>query len=275
MNKHTYISNLLLTILILGSCSIFEGPEDISNPMDPSDPDFVPPAVTFIQAPDEGETVDTCLVVFEWEGNQSIMNYSYRIDDQEWSEWSNKYTVEYPLLDEGSHSFDISSRYFNGVESDDPQVISFSVDDLTGPALTLNPRGSSGRQNYTTEIEISVVGVSDLALVKAVLIFNPDELSVAAVNVYDEESFLAINGGTVISFNSYDNVEGTITIEVGVATGDPVSISGSGAIAKIGFIPKIAPRYTGISFDISSEFRNPDNTTIQIDDFGNGGVYVQ
>ncbi len=275
MNKHAYISILIFTMFILGSCSIFEGPEEISNPMDPSDPNYVSPTVTFIQAPNDGETVDTCFVSFEWEGNKPSMNYSYRIDNDSWGDWSSDHTVEYPLLDEGSHSFEVKSRYFNGVESDDSQVISFAVDDLTGPALTLNPRGSSGRQNYTTEIEISVVDVSDLALIKAVLIFNPDELSVAAINVYEDGSFLAVNGGTVISFNSYDNVEGTITIEVGVAKGDPVSVSGSGAIVKIWFIPKIAPRYTEISFDISSELRNPDNITIQINDFGNGGVYVQ
>ena len=85
---------------------------------------------------------------------------------------------------------------------------------------------------------------------------------------------LAENGGTVISFYSIDNIEGTITIEVGVATGNPTNVSGTGKIAKIGFIPTTT-QSSELNFELSSEFRKPDNTTIQINDFGNGGVYVQ
>jgi len=275
MNKHTlFIIWAINTILIFGSCSIFDGPEDISNPMDPNDPDFVPPTVTFIQAPNEGETVDTCFVVFEWEGNQSSMNYSYRVDNQEWSEWSSEHSIEYPLMDEGDHQFEVKSKYFNGVESDDPQIINFTVDDLTGPALTLLPRYSVGQLNEVVEIEIVAHEVTNLALVKAILSYDPNFLTVNSVTVYESESLLASNGGTVIPFYSVDSNQGIITIEVGVATGSPNSVSGTGGIAKVGFTPTTS-QLTSISFELSSEFRNSDNTTIQINDFGNGSIYVQ
>jgi len=274
MNKYKLISILLFSILVLGSCSIIEGPEDISNPMDPNDPDFVPPTVTFIQAPSEGGTVDTCFVSFEWEGNKPSMNYSYRIDDENWSDWSSDNTIEYSLLDEGNHSFEVKSRYFNGVESDDPQVISFTVDDLIGPALTLLPRYSVGQQNEVFEVEIVAHEVIDLALVKAILNYDPNRLTVSNVTVYESESLLAINGGTVIPFYTVDSIQGLITIEVGVATGSPHSVSGTGGIARIGFIP-ITTQSSTLSFKLSSELRNSDNATIQINDFGNGGVYVQ
>lgn len=275
MNKFFTISFFsLVAIFIIGSCSILDGPEEISNPMDPNDPNFVPPTVIFSQAPSDGSTVDTCFVAFEWEGNKPSMNYSYRIDDQEWSDWSNERIVEYTLLDEGGHRFEIKSMYFNGVESDDPLSIDFSVDDLTSPALTLFPRYSVGQINEVIEIEIVAHEVTDLALVKAILNYNPDQLAVNSIIVYESESLLAVNGGAVIPFYSVDNEMGTITIEVGVATGNPTGVSGSGKIAKIGFIP-ITTQPSDLNFGLSSEFRNPDNTTIQINDFGNGGVYVQ
>jgi len=275
MNKYILISNLsLVTVLALGACSILEGPEDISNPLDPTDPNFETPSVTFIQAPTEGETVDTCYVLLDWDGNQSSMNYSYRMDDQSWSEWTSDHLLEYPLLDEGSHVFEVKSRYFNGVESDDPQTITFTIDDLDGPALTLSPRYSVGSIHESVEIEIMAHDVTDLAMIKAVLNFNPAQLVVTSVSVYENESILADNGGTVIPFYLIDNEQGQITIEVAVATGNPSSVSGTGGIALIDF-SSTSSLSSDLDFEISSEFRDADNTTIQISDFGNGGVYVQ
>jgi len=275
MNKYTYQAiHLLVVCLLMGTCSIFEGPEEISNPFDPSDPDYIPPVVTFTQAPSEGETVDTCYVEFDWEGNQPSMNNSYRIDEKVWSEWSSDHSVVYSLLDEGEQSFEIKSRYFNGAESDDPQAISFTVDDLVGPALTLAPRYSVGQLNEVVAVEILALDVSELAMIKVVLNYNPARLTANSVNVFESESLLAVNGGTVIPFHSINSIVGTITIEVAVATGNPPSVSGSGGIARISFTPTSA-QICDISFEISSEFRDADNTTIQISDFGNGGVYVQ
>jgi hypothetical protein len=275
MNKYISTYHLLLfVIMIFGSCSILEGPEDISNPFDPSDPNFEPPNVTFLQAPSEGETVDTCLVTLDWVGNESNMNYSYRMDDQDWSEWGSDHTIEYPLLDEGSHNFEIKSRYFNGVERVDPQIVSFEIDDLTGPALACFPRYSLVAQDESVGVEIIVYDVTDVAMIRVVLNYNPTLLTANSVHVYESESFLATNGGAVIPFYSIDPALGLITIEVAVATGNPTSVSGTGAIANIDFMPT-STQSGELSFELSSEFRDADNTTTQIKDFGNGGVYVE
>ncbi len=263
-------------ILIFGlsGCSLLEAPEDVSNPMDPSDPDFEPPAVTFIQAPEDGQIVDTCFVQFEWEGNQPSMNFSYRIDDKNWSEWSTDHLIEYPLLDEGSHTFEIKSRYYNSVESDYPQTVSFTVDDIQGPALWIYPRLIEVSIGEQFSVEVMVEDVTDLAVAKIVIEFDEDLLDATGMQIYDtEDAFLRSNGGTIIFFHDYDYENGIITIETGVATGSPPSVSGSGAIVKIFFIG----RYTGqgqITINNASEFRRPDNTSIPINDIGNGGVYV-
>ncbi len=272
--KSPIIFNFTFFILIFGlsGCSLLEAPEDVSNPMDPSDPDFEPPAVTFIQAPEDGQIVDTCFVQFEWEGNQPSMNFSYRIDEKDWSEWSTDHLIEYPLLDEGDHTFEIKSRYYNSVESDEPQVVSFTVDDIQGPALWIYPRLTEVFVGEQFSVEIIVEDVTDLAMTKIVIEFDEQLLDATGGQIYDtEDAFLRSNGGTIIFFHDYDHENGIITIETGVATGDPAGVSGTGAIVKIIFVARQMGS-TSIQFGVSTELRSPDNTSIIIQELSTGYV---
>lgn len=271
----TPILQLLVLILFLSSCSILEGPKEISNPMDPNDPDFVTPTVTFLQAPVEGEIVDTSFVTFEWEGNQPSMNFSYKMDNNDWTEWSTEKSVEFNYMDEGSHSFEIKSRYFNGVESDMPQRILFSVDDVQGPALMFFPRKSTVTNGETFSVEIVAEEVENLAGAKVVVLFNASYLQVQGITVYeDERSILKTNGGTVIPFYEFDNSVGSLKIESGVATGDPPGVDGTGAIASVMF-QTIMSGTTEITFDLSSEMRTPNNESILLSEMVEGVVIIE
>jgi len=264
-------------ILIFGlsGCSLLEAPEDVSNPMDPNDPDFEPPAVTFFQSPEDGQIVDTCFVVFEWEGNQPSMIFSYRIDEKDWSEWSSDHLVEYPLLDEGNHTFEIKSRYYNNVESEEPQVVSFTVDDIQGPALWIYPRLTEVVVGEQFSVEVMVEEVTDLAVAKIVIEFDEHYLQAQSIQIYDNENaFLLSNGGTIIPFSEYDNTNGAITVDVGVATGDPASVAGTGTIGKIVFISTHSGNAT-IQFDASTELRSPDNSSIIIQELSPGYVNME
>ncbi|MCH8012059.1 MAG: hypothetical protein IIA61_08960 [Candidatus Marinimicrobia bacterium] len=269
------ILQLFVLILFLSSCSILEGPEEISNPMDPNDPDFAPPTVTFLQAPVEGEIVDTSYVTFEWEGNQPSMNFSYKMDNNDWTEWSTEKSVEFNYLDESSHSFEIKSRYFNGVESDMPQRILFSVDDVQGPALIFFPRLSIVTSGLMFSVEIMAEDVANLAGAKVVVNFNPSYLQVQEIIVYaDDRSIFKTNGGTVIPFYEYNNSEGSLKIESGVATGDPPGVDGTGAIAFVMF-QTTSRGTTEIVFNTSSEMRTPDNESILLSEIVEGVVIIE
>ncbi len=273
MIKSQFILNLVL-ILLLISCSIFEGPEDISNPMDPNDPDYIAPFVTFIQAPANGQIIDTCYVRIEWEGNKPSMNYSFRIDSSNWSEWTNINIAEYPLLDDGNHCFEIKSRYYNGVEGDISDSINFIINDLEGTVLTLSPRKITGLISQAVSFNIATHDVSELAMIKAELYYNPNAIRINAVTISENNSFLLSNGGTIISFCSIDASNGVITIEAGVATGTIPYVSGSGNIATIEIVP-LMNQISDIEFTLQSELRTPNNLVIPINDFGNGSVYVE
>ncbi|MCF7823507.1 MAG: hypothetical protein K9N35_04985 [Candidatus Marinimicrobia bacterium] len=273
-SRRTSVIGYWIALLVISSCSILEGPEAISNPLDPSDPDFESPSVTFSVAPADGETVDTCYVSFEWDGNESSMSYSYRLDDGDWSEWSSVNGSVYPLLDEGDHIFEIKSRYSNGAEIEEPQAVHFTVDDLQPSSMALFPRYIAYDGIGDATVEIVVHEVTDVAIVVAVLKYDPAQLDIRSVDVYEDQSFLAKNGGTVIPFYSIDEVGGEVRIEVAVATGNPLSVSGSGAIARIDMLPKsVTPPV--IQFDSDSEFRNADNTVFDFSEFGDGGVYAE
>ncbi len=263
--KYPTIFSISFFILIgFIGCSLLEAPEDVSNPMDPNDPDFVFPYVNFLDTPTDGGIVDTCFVRFEWDGNHVDMNYSYRMDEGTWSGWFSGKSVEYPFLDEGDHLFEIKSRYYNGVESEESQVLSFQVDDVEGPALMFYPRTVEVASDSIFFLEILIEGVTDLTGVKAIINFDCTILDIQNIQIFDDErSFLLKNGGTLISFCEYNNSDGTIKIESGVATGNPPFVEGSGLIARI-TLSSIRTGVTILQYNILSELRDSNNTTIEI-----------
>jgi len=137
--RHFRLALLTLALLSGISCDILEVPEELSNPMDPTDPRFEPPSVQFTEAPDLGETVDTSHVLLAWTGNQRGMSFTYRKDNDDWSEWTDDTSTTYPYLDEGAHTFQIKSRYSNGVASQGAQSLFFEIDDIQGPAMRFFP----------------------------------------------------------------------------------------------------------------------------------------
>jgi hypothetical protein len=262
-------------VLIISACSILEGPGEISNPMDPNDPDFVPPQVTFSLAPAAGETVDTSFVKFTWEGNFPGMVFSFRMDTAAWSDWSADQSIEYPLLDEGDHNFQIRSRYPNGVESEIPQEIGFTVDDIHGPALWFSPRLTEVTVGEQFRVEVMAEEVTDLAMLTISLRFDPNIMQVQEITVYeDNTAFLKSNGGTIIAFQEFDNANGTVNIDVGVATGSPTSVNGTGVIAGIDFIA-FSEGNTEIRYEGNTEMRNQDNQEIPVQERVTGVVRVE
>ncbi len=258
------LAGQLVLLLLACTCGILDVPNIPSNPMDPSDPSFETPKVSFSIAPNEGATVDTCYVLLAWSGNHPGMSFSYQMDSESWSDWVGDTSVVYTYLDEGSHTFLIRSRYYNGVESQAPISLSFTVDDIHGPALRFYPRYKIVSSGSSFSLEVFLEEVVNVAGVKAVITFDPVYLLVDQIDIYEDvKSLLKQNSGTVIPFYSYDNADGSATIEAGAATGDPPGVSGTGPIAKITFIANRSASIE-IVFTPVTELRTPENTHIPI-----------
>lgn len=274
-NCFKLVVQLAVVLLLASTCGILDVPDLPSNPMDPSDPSFQPPTVTFAIAPGEGSTVDTCYALMAWVGNQPGMSFSYQMDSEGWSDWAGDTSTIYPYLDEGTHTFQIKSRYYNGVESQGAESLSFEIDDIHGPALRLVPRRIVVPNGFSFSLEVYLEEVENVAGLKAVLFFDPVCFHVDRIDVYnDSRSLLMRTGGTVIPFYGYDNTSGSMTIEVGTAIGEPLGVSGTGPVAIISFVSRQVVN-TKIEFMPTCVLRNPTNEEIPISELSSAIVEVQ
>lgn len=263
-HRFKLVVQLVAVLLVTSTCGILDVPDIPSNPMDPSDPIFQPPSVIFPTGPIEGETIDTCYVLLAWSGNQPEMSFSYQMDSEGWSDWAGDTSTIYPYLDEGTHTFQIKSRYYNGVESQGAESLSFEIDDIQGPALRFYPRYKIVSFSSSFSLDVFLDEVVNIAGVKAAIAFDPAYLRVDRIDVYEDgRSLLKQNDGTVIPFYSYNNTSGSILIEVGTATGSPAGVSGSGAIASLTFTT-LQAFSTEVTFVDGSEFRDPENVKIDL-----------
>jgi len=152
----------------------------------------------------------------------------------------------------------------SGGEEDSAAMVTYTIDDIHGPALRLYPRYQEVANGSTFTLEVILEEVENVFAVLVALAFDTAKLQVTQIGVYEDgTSLLKQNGGVVIPFSAYDNGSGTAKIEVAIATGVPPGVSGTGPIALVTFRAMQA----GQAFIIihqTSALRDPENVNITI-----------
>ena len=255
------------------SCDILTSPPppDRENPVDPSNPNFQPPLASISAGPSDNSTVLDSTVTVRWQGNlgDSVIRFSYQLDGSAWSSADTAKQVTLTYLDEGVHVFNVRAQYVTGAQQATPSTRTFTVDAINGPALRLFPRKAAlvavSSQTLETQIyaeEISGTGFAGAKIVLSydVTVFQTDS---SAIQVYgDPASFLAKNGGSLISFKDVDKVNGVVTLSLAVAGGNPENVTGTGLVARITFQKLTSqPRVTRINISAASNLRTSDNQT--------------
>ena len=254
----------LLTLMAMIACETLPEEPEFDNPIIPDDPTYEPPQTTIISGPAEGAVVDTHSVTFIWAGNQVDMEFTYCLDGGDWSAWSVDTSVTYTYQDEGDYLFEVMGRYLSGIEEETAVSRYYTIDDIHGPALWLQPRYQEVDQGGTFAIEVMLEEVENIFAVKAVLEYDTAKLQVSQIEVYeDSRSLLKSNGGTVIPFSSFDNSAGNVTIEVATATGSPPGVSGTGSVGRI-TLSAIQTGQGMIAFSGASELRDPENSIVEL-----------
>ena len=250
--KHVYT---LFIVLFFLTCAEEFVPD---NPIDPDNPDYIPPIVSIVSGPAEGETLSTESVVFIFSGNEESMLFRTRLDSNYWSGWISNLSVTIDYIDEGDHTFYLQGEYTTG-DTSEIISISFSVDAVSGPALLFFPRRHKAATGQTVTYQVLAEEVYNLAGAEFVLDYNPSKLVVEAVR----EGTLFSSVGTPIFFYEIDPGVGKLTITAAAWAGDELGFTGTGVIAEIDAV--LAQNgNTTIDFDGDEIFRNPDNTTINI-----------
>lgn len=279
----------LLWLCSYTACSKKPPSPDLSIPWDPDDPSFVPPKVEIITAP--SSMVNDPEVIFGWKGGKDVKEFSYKLDDKHWSDWSSE-TSDTFYLDEGEHTFSVKGKYPvrgteypTGVEGA-PVTTAFTVDAVKGPAIMIWPRQQRVAPGQEFQVQGWVEEVEDLMLVHSVLGFDPsklefvsakdgdiswagnevvdDDATVRGVIVEDGDISWAGNGGKVLSV--YLSGDSFIDISIGVVEGNPEGLNGSGPIITFVFRAKAVGR-ASLTFEKESvAFRNSKGDTIAVEE---------
>ena len=269
-----YFYQLLMTFLLFGCTKGLDEPTQ-DNPLDPGNPEYIPPFTTILSGPEEGDTLATPNVTFRWRGSLQNSDYSYRLNDTDWSEWSIDSSVSFRLLDELTQLFEVRTRYGSGETEDPPTSVIFTVNAVKGPAYMLQPRLILVKENEEFSLELMAEEVTDFAIAEVFLDWDPAIVKLLGISIYtDSTAFLKSNGGTIISFVDVDTVTGSAVINVGVAAGDPDHVEGTGALFQIN-MRTVRAGDTEVKVQESSSMRNGNNAEITINGVVNGMVEVR
>ena len=254
----------IVFILLFWSCEEIVVQQD--NLLDPGNPEYDPPVITFVSGPGGGETISTSEATFSWEGNDLVSEYRTKINNDPWGDWADHTSITLQYLDEGGYTFSIQGRY---TTEDTSAVISnnFSVDAVQGPALMFYPRANFSSVGSNVTFQVLAEEVTSLTAAQFNVTFDPSKLEIVSVT---QGSLLQINGESIFS-TEFDNQAGSLSVITAALGGDLPSVDGTGVLLELVLEVK-ATGTSNLEFDGTELLRDPDNNNISISETVNGVV---
>jgi hypothetical protein len=248
---------LFIAILFI-SCGADEF--DPNNPIDPDNPDYIPPVVSIVSGVVLDQVVTTSSISVNYSGNESSMLFRSKLDSNDWSGWVSSTNVTIDHLDEGDHEFLLQGKYTTG-DTSEVIWVPFAVDAVQGPSLLFFPRKSIQSVGDLVTLKVFAEEVFELAGTGFTLEYNPARIRIDAVRSGD----IFIGSGTPIFLNQVDEVNGTIDISTAIWDGSGSTFSGTGIVMEIDVV-LLSGGDAQIEFDGTEVFRNKNNTEIIINE---------
>lgn len=227
---------------------------DITNPLDPEDPDYEPPTTTITNAPTD--TITTTTTVISWHGNHAQSEFTYRLDNIPFSSWSTDTSIALDYLDEGDHLFEVKSRHPTGQEEKVALQVHFHVNAVPSQSIVLFPFYKKVSPGDTLTIELHAEDVSGLTVLDCR--FEYDTTAIKPVNATGGP-FLAKDGGDLIFINEFDP---QWHINMGVAQGPTAGVDGSGILATLRF--RVHTNHTTTIGLLEVDARGPNDEKVSI-----------
>ena len=259
-----------LPAIFLLSCAEDFAPD---NPLDPENPEYIPPFVTITDGPQDGSTVSSSSVDFEWDGNEPAMIFRYRKNDESWSDWVSSKSKTFNYLDEGGYTVSVQGQYTTG---DTSEVVSssFTVDAVSGSAIRFYRLYTEASLGDQITLDIYAEEVVNLAGAEIVVEFDAESVYYQSVSPGD---FFYLNGGEMLLFDTLtvDAGTGTLRLDAAVLGGEPEYVSGTGVMASLVFQAN-GTGETEISFNAgATTLRKANNDVIEIEDLVGGLVMIE
>lgn len=243
-----------LSLLLCLSCG--SSPDELmfDNPLDPEGDDFIPPLTTLLTFPPDTLTITTAQL--SWTGSHEDLEFAYRTNDDNFSEWTNDTSVTLEYLDEGDYLFQVKSRYPTGIEEEAPTAVDFVVNAVPPQSFLLYPYHISASQGETFSVQLHAHEITGLT----VLDFRLEYDSTAITPIVSALGpFLSKDGGSLILIEEFDPYW---HINIGVAQGPDEGVSGNGSILTFRF-ELVSAADNSISVEIESA-RDPTDTGVEI-----------
>jgi len=267
---------IFLLLIFVSGCD--ETPLELNNDLDPSNPDHIPPNIESIYTTPGmvNGIINANSVTIQYEGNIEDLEFQYQLDGTEWSDWSSEPRVTLNFLDEGSHIFLVQCRYLSGEIEVNPDTLQFEIDAIDGPSIRIFPLLTEISNGEEFNIEIWAEEVVNVAAMEIVLRYDMQMLEITQENIAIGDYF-SQNGGSIIDFISIEEQGdyGEITINIGVYSGEPGSVSGSGPVISISPTAIMNGTTDLELLDGDIILREPNNEDIEIEDAVNGKVVIE
>lgn len=263
----------LITIAsIFFACSPNDDLVPPTNPFDPDNPDYELPHASITGTISYGEVIDTTSVTLFWNGNATAYEYSYRLNENDWSDWTIDTFVTFHYLDEGGYQFDIKARTNQTVPVEGtPRAFHFAVDAVKGPAMMVCPRYKEVSVGEEFEIEILAEEVENVMGAEIELTFDPSIIQVKDV-IYG--AFMFDGGELSITFKEIDNENGKAGVVIVRISNSNPTVSGTGTLAILE-ITGLSVGTTKIEFTDNCTFRDENNNIVEIEEKTVGIVAVE
>ena len=257
----------IIIVLLFWSCDEVVLEQD--NLLDPGNPEYDPPVITFVSGPGGGETISTSEATFSWEGNDLVSEYRTKINNDPWGDWADHTSITLQYLDEGGYTFSIQGRY---TTEDTSAVISnnFSVDAVQGPALMFYPRANFSSIGSNVTFQVLAEEVTSLTAAQFNVTFDSSNLEIVSVT---QGSLLQLSGESIFNVE-FDNQAGSLSVITAALGGDLPSVDGTGVLLELVLEVK-ATGTSNLEFDGTELLRDPDNNNISISEAVNGVVVAE
>jgi hypothetical protein len=156
----------LFIILFLFGCETFDVLQD--NPLDPSNPDYQKPLVSFKTYFENGNQISEDNFRFEMVGNELVSDYRYRINSADdpylnsngkWSEWSSTNFTDIKYPHSRTYELEAQSRYLTGDTSNIAKTNFSNINVNIG--LFLYPRNQAVNNNEVFHLEVVTYNYKD------------------------------------------------------------------------------------------------------------------
>jgi hypothetical protein len=222
------------------------------------------PEVEILLGPKEGDTVTNNTLEFTLRAFNAYgdIEFSTRLDNHPWTDWTSDSFVVYTDLEESSllgvpSLFSAKTRTLAGESA--VKEREFYIDAIVGPAIRFSPEHSTGQVDVETIVDVILEEVDTILGVHLILEFDPDFI---AFEGWERGAFLAQHGAEITELEGPANEEGRVSVSLVALGGDVAGVSGTGRLLRCHILP-LQPGTTSIRIGPESRLRDIDNNDIQ------------